>query len=224
MREIRDTVLIFSFFLMFGLISGCATPLADPMGPNSSLVVGRVVINNQYPGSGILPIGIVEYGIEVEIESKDGSQFIKATTGHGGYFVVPNISPNTYYLSVVKFTGSGSSGDTSTTSITLQKKVYFTPVPGEIVYLGMLFLDISENFRVTPKSKYRSPNPEAAKAHLAERYPGTLWLTRQFRIPQSQSRFLRRLAPRCFDDPQYRREFPLLCGQDTLKNIFRAMP
>lgn len=30
---------------------------------------------------------------------------------------------------------------------------------------------------------------------------------------RSESRFLRHLAPRCLDDPQYRREFPILCGQ-----------
>ena len=211
MREIRDTVLIFSFFLMFGLISGCATPLADPMGPNSSLVVGRVVINNQFQGSlGQLPIGTVQYGIEVEIVSEEESQFIKATTGRGGYFVVPNIPPNTYYLSKVTFKGS-STNETDTAHITLRKGHFFIPVPGKILDIGTYSIDASESFRITAKPPI--PFPEAAKAHLAERYAGTPWLARQFSNPQSQSRNKRRYAPRCLDDPQYRREFPLLCGQ-----------
>jgi len=178
MKEIRGVVLVFSFLLLSSLIGGCAVSLINPSGPNGALVIGRVVINNQHLGSGgNLPIGTIDHGIEVEIESRDGNEFIKVTTGHGGYFVVPNIPPNTYYLSRVKFEGIGSSG-TDTAHITLQKSSFFTPIPGKILHVGTYSLDISENFRITVK--HPISNTDAAKSFLMETYPGTPWLARQF--------------------------------------------
>ncbi len=181
MTEIRNQALLFTVFLLCGLIIGCATPLANPTAPNSSLVIGGVVINNQYliPGAGgdALPLGTIRDEIRVEIESKDGSQFITATTGDG-YFLVPNIPPNTYYLRSISFRGTDLFSD-SEMEISFPKEVFFAPVPGAIVYLGTFSLEISENKRIT--NKYSPPNPEEAKSHLLKRYSGTPWLERQFR-------------------------------------------
>ena len=186
MRNIRNQALLFSVFLLCGLIIGCATPLADPTGPNSSLVIGRVVINSQYlsraPGGSAFPLGTIQDEIKVEIESEDESQFITATTAEG-YFMLPNISPNTFNLSGVTFGGQDGIG-IAWMDITFRKKPFFTSVPGEILYLGTVSLEISENKRVTVK--YSHPNPEEAKSHLLKRYPGTPWLARQFRNAQWQ--------------------------------------
>jgi len=177
MKEIRGVVLVFSFLLLSSLIGGCAVSLTDPSGPNGALVIGRVVINNQALGSGgNLPIGTVDYGIEVEIESRDGNEFIKVTTGHGGYFVAPNIPPNTYYLSRVKFEGIGLSG-IGTAHITLRKSPFFIPIPGKILHVGTYSLEISEEFRSTVK--HPISNTDAARSYLVATYPGTPWLARQ---------------------------------------------
>jgi len=158
MRKIRDPGLLFSVFLLCGLIIGCGAPLVDPTGPKSSLVVGRLVINNQYlpleKGGAALPLGTIQDEIRVEIESKDESQFITAST-ESGYFLVPNIPPNTYYIGGVIFRGTDMFSD-SEMRISFRNKAFFTPVPGEILYLGTLSLEISENQRIT--SKYSPPN------------------------------------------------------------------
>jgi len=177
MREIREVSLVISFLLLSSLISGCAVSLIDPSGPNGALVIGRVLIKNQHVGSGgNLPIGTVDYGIEVEIESRDGNEFIKVTTGHGGYFVIPNIPPNTYHLSKVSFEGIGSSG-TDTAHITLRKSPLFIPIPGKILHVGTYSIDISENLRTTVK--HPISNTDAARSYLVATYPGTPWLARQ---------------------------------------------
>ena len=186
MREIRGRVLLFSVFLLCGLIIGCATPLADPTGPNSSLIVGKVIINNRHlpleKGGDALPLGTIQDEIRVEIESKDESQFITAST-ESGYFLIPNIPPNTYYIGGVSFRGTDMFSD-SEMRISFPKEVFFAPVPGAIVYLGTFSLEISENNRIT--LNHSPPNPEEAKSHLLTRYSGTPWLARQFRNPQWQ--------------------------------------
>ncbi len=60
--------------VLCGLITSCAPTLVSPIDPNSSLIIGRVVIDNKYSGNqGALPLGIVDVGIEVEVESQDES-------------------------------------------------------------------------------------------------------------------------------------------------------
>ncbi len=69
-RGLRTIVLLSSFFSLSGLIGGCATTLTDPIGPDSSLVIGRVVINNKYPGRlGLMPMRTVERGITLQIKN-----------------------------------------------------------------------------------------------------------------------------------------------------------
>ncbi|MFQ5895948.1 MAG: hypothetical protein ACE5JJ_09085, partial [Nitrospinota bacterium] len=137
MRKIRERAFLWSVLLLFSLITGCAT-LADPTGPNSSLVIGRVVINNKYPGDprpsglGTLPLGTIKWGIGVEIESTDGSQFFEATTGKEGYFMIANIPPDTYYLRrVILKAETGFRRDMAT--LQLGKLPSFTFVPGKII-------------------------------------------------------------------------------------------
>ena len=178
MKEFRTMVLLPSFFFLSGLIGGCAATLTDPIGPDSSLVIGRVVINNKYPGRlGLMPMGTVERGITLEFKNKSETLLIRVITDNGGYFVVPNIPRNTYFLSRVIFKG-GNPGDEETMYLAANKEAFFVPVRGQIVDLGTFLLDISDTAQVTPK--YRSPNPEAAKAYLARRHGGTPWLKRKF--------------------------------------------
>ncbi len=84
-----------------------------------------------------MPMGTVERGITLEFQNKNEILLIKVITGRGGYFVIPNIPVNTYFLSRVIF-----------------------------------LLAISDTAQVT--TKYRSPNPEAAKAYLARRHGDTV--------------------------------------------------
>jgi hypothetical protein len=74
--------------IIFLASSSCAPVLVGPGDPNSSLVIGRVVVDNKYPGSfsGVLPLGITEKGLAVEVKSRDGKQIFNATTEEQGYF------------------------------------------------------------------------------------------------------------------------------------------
>jgi len=76
MREIRILFLVLSVTLLASFVGGCSTRLADPKGPNSSFVMGRVVIDNQDP-DGDLPMGNVQKGIMLAIESRDELQFAR---------------------------------------------------------------------------------------------------------------------------------------------------
>ena len=178
MKEIRTMVFLSSFFFLSGLIGGCAATLTDPIGPESSLVIGRVVITNKFSGKlGLMPMGTVEQGILIEIKNKKGTLLIRAITDNRGYFVVPNIPVNTYFLNRLIFKG-GNPGDEETMYLGTNKGAFFVPVRGQIVDLGTFLLDISDQAEVTPK--YHRPNPEATKAYLAKRHGGTPWLKRKF--------------------------------------------
>ena len=174
----RLILFLSSVSLLATLISGCAATLTDPIGPESSLVIGRVVITNKYSGKlGLMPMGTIEQGIVMEIKNSKGTLLIRVTTDNGGYFVVPNIPVNTYFLNRVIFKG-GNPGDEETMYLGTNKGAFFVPVRGQIVDLGTYLLDISDQAKVTPK--YHRPNPEATKAYLAKRHGGTPWLKRKF--------------------------------------------
>ena len=178
MKEFRTRVLLSSVFFLSGLIGGCVTTMTDPIGPDSSLVIGRVVINNKYPGRlGLMPMTTIERGITLEIKNENQTLLIKAITGRGGYFVIPNIPLNTYFLNRVIFKG-GDPGDEETMYLGTNSGTFFVPVRGQIVDLGTLLLDISDNAVVT--LKYHRPDPKATKAYLARMHGGTPWLKRNF--------------------------------------------
>lgn len=178
MRSLGTIVLLPSVFILSLLLGGCAATLRDPVGPNSSLVIGRVIINNKYPGRlGLMPLGTIRRGIALEIKNKDQTLLITAVTQPGGYFVIPNIPPNAYFLSRVIFKG-GTPGDEETMYLRGNTRAFFVPVPGQVVDLGTFQLDISDGAEVTPN--YQRPDAASSRAYLERRHGKTPWLKRKF--------------------------------------------
>ncbi len=166
--------------VLCGLITSCALTLVSPIDPNSSLIIGRVVIDNKYSGNqGALPLGVVDVGIEVEVESRDESQYFKVTTEKQGYFFIPNIPQNTYQVSGAWFEGvfgSGKHDDWDRYRIGL-RRLNFTPAPGKIIYIGSLFVELSE--RAVKKVREAREN-EKAKAYFLQKHGDSMWASREF--------------------------------------------
>jgi hypothetical protein len=177
----RKSILRLSAALLYMLIAGCSPSLVDPTGPDSSLIIGRVVIENQWMGELTkLPLGTIEKGLVVEIKSKDGNEFFELTTDHGGYFFVSNIPHNSYYINKVIFSGR----HVTTTrqfeeaySIAIRGHV-FTPVSGKVLDVGGYALNISRDGGIA--GRYINANPEGGKSHLLTGYPNSPWLKRAF--------------------------------------------
>ena len=163
--------------ILAGLITSCAPTLLTPTDPSSSLVIGRIVIDNKHKGRffGVLPLGTVDQGIEVEIESHDGNQYFKVTTEKQGYFFIPNIPPNTYQVRTARFQGT-IGNETEGYSLRL-RRLTFTPVPGKIVYVGTLFIELTER----EKGKIREVREgENARAYYHQKYADSKWASREF--------------------------------------------
>jgi hypothetical protein len=167
-----------SIVILFGLITGCAPTLVSPAGLNSSLMIGRVVVNNKFAGAfyGGLPLGVLDTGLEVEIESLDGSQSFKVTTEQEGYFFVPNLTPNTYYLLAVTIEGDTGGGEREKSRHPLRRPI-FTPVPGKISYIGTLIIDISERGLWTIREVRED---DRARAYFFQKYAVSPWVAREF--------------------------------------------
>jgi len=176
MREIRILYLVLSVTLLASFAGGCSTPLADPKGPNSSLIMGRVVIDNQDPNAEF-PVGNTDKGIMLAIESRDERQFTRVVTGDNGYFMIPNIPPDPYFL-VPMFSVGDDSTDDDTGGITAIHEGFFAPAPGKVMDLGTFFIRVSEHSHVF--SNFVRPDPEVAKAYFIKEFPKSRWLTRQF--------------------------------------------
>ncbi len=176
MRGIRILLLVLSITLSASFVGGCSTPLAGPKGPNSSLVMGRVVIDNQDPNAEF-PVGNTDKGIMLAIESRDELQFTRVVTGDKGYFVIPNIPPDPYFL-VPLFSVGDDSSDDDAGGITAIHEGFFAPAPGKVMDLGTFFIRVSERSHVF--SNFVRPDPENAKAHFLKEYPKSPWLTREF--------------------------------------------
>jgi len=86
---IQRNVTLLPALLFAGMLVACAPFLVGPNDPNASLVMGRIVVDNKFAGglSGLLPLGVLDKSIEVEVETRDGKQYFKVTTD--GYFA-PN--------------------------------------------------------------------------------------------------------------------------------------
>lgn len=164
--------------LLFGLITGCAPTLVGPVEPNSSLIIGRVVVNNKYSGAfyGGLPLGVLDKGLEVEIESRDGSQSFKVTTEEEGYFFVPNVTPNTYHILAVTIEGGTSSGGKEKIRQPLRRPI-FTPVPGKMTYIGTLVIDLSEK-GLSAIREVRED--DRARAYFFQKHAASQWAAREF--------------------------------------------
>lgn len=177
--QYRHRIFTVSILLLFGFAIGCAAPLANPTGPNSSLVVGRVIINNQYPGpsgaGGTLHIGKIEELIDVEIVNHDESEVLEATTVEGGFFFSANIPPGVYYLHKVIMRGEADLVR-ETVNMNLSRRHFFT-VPtgsGKIVPAGTYHLDVAKRFGI--KLNHEEFAPGTVKMFLMNKYPNSLWL------------------------------------------------
>lgn len=168
-------------FLAFLLLSNsCAPVLVAPVDQNSSLIIGRIAIDNKYPGTfyGLLPQGLVEKDLEIEVESRDGTVIQKATTREQGYFLLPNLPPNTYYVRRVFLEGRRSDGARERHGLEL-RRLSFTPVPGKVLYVGTLIVDLSERGLATLKDMRED---ERAKDYFLQTYGTTQWASRSFAV------------------------------------------
>jgi len=164
--------------LIFGIVVACAPFLVGPSDPNSSLVIGRIVVDNKYPGAfhGLLPLGVLDKGLEIEIETREGKGYLKVTTEEQGYFIIPNLSSNTYHVLSVILEGSRSGGDKERFAPRLRRPT-FTPVPGKVTYIGTLYVDISDR----GESKIREVREDdKAKTYFLQKYAASPWSTREF--------------------------------------------
>lgn len=143
--ERRSIIFLAVLSLMSGLSVGCAPSLAPPNQSDSALVIGRVEVNNTYSGEifGLLPVGLLRKGLGVEIERQDGKQSFSANTDEQGYFLIPNVPPETFYIRTLTIEGGRSGGDKEKYTISLRRPT-FTPVSGKINYIGTVQIDISE--------------------------------------------------------------------------------
>ena len=178
MTKIKITNFLPVIFLLPWLTGSCAPTLTGPLELNSSLVMGRVVIDNKHSGAflGLLPLGVVEEGIEVEVESRDGRQVFNATTGEQGYFLIPNIPPGSYYVRRVtlegRYTGVGREKRGQE-----MRSLSFTPVPGKVEYIGTVIVEISERGFSTVREVR---DEERARTYLLQKYGPSPWATREF--------------------------------------------
>ena len=135
-------------------------------------------MTNKFPGGffGLLPLGELDKGLDIEIETQDGKQSFKVITEEQGYFVIPNIPPNTYQLFRVTIEGGRSGGDKEKYGITMRRPS-FTPAPGKITYIGTVLVDLSE--RGTSKIQ-EVREAESAKSYFLHRYAASPWAAREF--------------------------------------------
>ena len=172
--------LLLPVLVLSGLITSCAPGLISPTGPNSSMVFGRVVITNEFSGSfGALPTGVVYHGIEVEIESQDGSQFFKPTTDKEGYFFIPNIPKGTYTIISVRFEGIIDSNGGKINSYKLSmRRLNFATASGNTMYIGSLFIDLPERrFNKEVRELYDN---KRAKAYFLRTHGESEWARQEF--------------------------------------------
>jgi hypothetical protein len=144
--------------------------------------MGRVVINNKSTGGRLLlPLGIIDHPIELEIWSRDESQVFKAKTERQGIFFIPNLPPNTYIvrrLIVDRQTGIRQ----EIQHIDVNGPI-FTPVPGKIAYIGTLVVDVSEKGFITINELRED---DRAKTDFVGRYGASSWGSREFVTPGSK--------------------------------------
>lgn len=160
------------------IAASCTPYLMGPSDQTSSLVIGRVVLDNKFVGQfyGLLPIGTVDKGLEIEVESRDGKQTFKATTEEQGYFFVPNISPNTYHISRVTIEGGSSRGEKERYTLPVRRPV-FTPVTGKVTNIGTLLVEVSER----QEHKVREArDEEETKRYFLQKYAQSPWSFREF--------------------------------------------
>jgi len=174
----RHSKLLLSAVLFSGIFIACTPFLIGPTDPNSSLVIGRIVIDNKYSGAfqGLLPLGVLDKALDIEIESRDGKQYLKVTTEEQGYFLIPNLPPNTYHVLGVIIEGHRSDGSKERYAPRLRRPT-FAPMPGKVTYIGTLYVDVSDR----GESKIREVREDdRAKTYFLQRYASSPWSSREF--------------------------------------------
>jgi hypothetical protein len=165
--------------LLGAMLLGACTPfIIGPNDPSASLVIGRIVVDNKFSGglSGILPTGVLDKALEVEVQTRDAKQYFKVITEEQGYFLIPNLAPNTYQLLGVIIEGTRGGGDRERYAPRLRRPT-FTPVPGKLTYIGTVYLDISDK----GESKIREVREDdRAKNYFIQRYGSSPWGAREF--------------------------------------------
>jgi len=175
---IQRNVTLLPALLFAGMLVACAPFLVGPNDPNASLVMGRIVVDNKFAGglSGLLPLGVLDKSLEVEVETRDGKQYFKVTTEEQGYFFIPNLPPNSYHVLSVIIEG-GRSGGAKERYAPRLRRLAFTPVPGKVTYIGTLYVDLSDR----GESKIREAREdESAKTYFRQKYAASPWSTREF--------------------------------------------
>ena len=65
------------------------------------------------------------------------------------------------------------------------KKIYFSPVPGKVVYIGEYHFEISELFRIS--SKHHMPDAGVARSYLSAMHSGSPWLALDIVVAESDT-------------------------------------
>jgi hypothetical protein len=162
--------------------SGCAPALVAPVDSESSLVIGRVIINNRRElALGRMPPGTIKEGILVELESVDKRTVVRVTTDEEGYFFLPNISPGAYDVRQVNI-GSVIMGWRGTYESNMERftvpqgMLSFRPAPGKVGYAGTIVVDIDERgFGRTTEA----PDDAAARDYFFRTRGKTPWASRE---------------------------------------------
>ncbi len=139
--------------------------------------MGRIVIKNKYRGQrGLLPLGNVKQGIEIDVQITDIGQPFKVTTERQGYFFIANMPPKFHYVRRVKFEGREPDGAYEWFSMPMQK-LYFRAVPGKVVYIGTLIIELNkESYRKTREIWEN----EKAKTYFLQKHGDSRWAKHQF--------------------------------------------
>ena len=190
---LRNIKFLLSGLVVLGHLEACTTFLAGPTSPNSSLVIGRIVVDNKYAGEffRVLPLGVLDKALDIEVESRDGKQYFKVTTEEQGYFLIPNLPPDAYHVLGVILEGHNSIGATERYTPRLRRP-NFTPAPGQITYIGTLFLDVSER----GETKLREVREDdTAKSYFLQKYAASPWSAREFASVGGVARAGAQVAP-----------------------------
>jgi clan AA aspartic protease (TIGR02281 family) len=167
--------LLLSLSLLFGFATNCVpSRVVNPIEPGGSIVIGRVVIDNKYRGPyGALPLGVIDRGLTVEVESFEGNRNLKVVTEEHGYFIIPNILPGTYYIRRVTFEGTrGGSRKTKEMASLEAQRPTFIPITGKVGIVDTLLIGLSEQGIVEVREVREE---ESTKAYFRHRYGGSSW-------------------------------------------------
>lgn len=180
-RKISPPVIATLSLILFW-VAGCAPALVAPTDSESSLVIGRIIVNNRRElALGRMPPGTIKAGILVELESVDKHALVRAVTDEEGYFVLPNIQPGAYELRQINIssviTGYRGTYESTTERFSVpQGMLTFRPAPGKVGYAGTVVVEIDERGfgRVAEAS-----DDSAARSYFLQTWAKTPWASRE---------------------------------------------